>query len=233
MVQDRAHIALSEETCGHPPRISLQVLMDHFKETDAEPGWNVCHGGHPLNVLRCLEDKTCPMVLEDIETRAWAGFARVVTRCPYPTAHAFRVRNPRRIPPEQVKTQLWEHGPVVLEISAQTLKGVDARGVVRDLVPRESNHAVCVVGIVRVDDGTLCWVVRNSWGKHRVPRELPADYEECVVPGRNRCMVDWDEWHGDPRNPGFCYLPTSFVPLHNRHPSPWIECDVEPTRDGR
>lgn len=231
MVQDRAHIVLSHETGGlcDPPRISLQVLMDHFKDRDAEPGWNVCHGGNPVHVLHCLEDKTCPMVLEEGTPNLWLGFARVIAQCPYPTANFFRVRNPQRIPPDDVKTQLWEHGPVVLEICAQTLKSVDRDGVVRDLTPREPNHAVCVVGIRRTSDATLCWVVRNSWGTQRVPRNLPADYENCVFPGQNRCRVDWDEWHGDPHNPGFCYLPTSFLPLYSQSPSPWIVCDITTT----
>ena len=230
MVQDRAHIALKARDphdTATVPQLSLQMLMDHFEDQDVIHGWNVCHGGHPLHVLQCIEAGVCPMVIERAPLPVWMGFARATQTCPNSDLCDFRVSNSRRIHPSQVAAQLWAQGPVVLEVSAQTLKSADAEGVVRSEQPRRTNHAVSVVGMHIVADGTVCWVVRNSWGTSRVPRDLPVDYEECVAVGRNHCMVDWDPWHGDPGDPGFCYLPTSHPSLHETQPSPWIVCDIE------
>ena len=149
MVQDRAHIALKirdPHNTANGPQLSLQTLMDHFEDEDFIRGWNVCHGGHPLHVLQCIEAGVCPMVIERAPRPVWMGFARATQTCAKPDERRFRVVNSRRIHPSQVAAQLWTHGPVVLEVDAQTLKTADAEGVVRDQQPRPTNHAVCVVG---------------------------------------------------------------------------------------
>lgn len=231
MVQDRAQVALKardpHKNATSASQLSLQTLMDHFEDEDVIYGWNVCHGGHPLDVLQCIETGVCPLVIERAPRPLWMGFARATQSCPKSDVCDFRVVHSRRIHPSQVASQLWSYGPVVLEVSAQLLRSADANGVVRDQQPRPTNHAVCVIGRHSADDGTVCWVVRNSWGTSRVPRGTPPDYTECVAVGSNRCMVDWDFWQGDPKHPGFCYIPTSHPSLHETYPSPWIVCDIE------
>lgn len=222
MVQDRAHVALARQKGRWvvPPRLSLQALLDHHEEFEAAPGWCACHGGFPLHVLQCMERGECPLVLSDPCDRWW-GFPRLVRSCPRPDAR-FSVRDARRVAPDAVREALRD-GPVVLEVSAETLKRVNARGVVEDLAWRDPDHAACVVGWERD-----CWIVRNSWGKERVPEAVPDDAEQCVARGHNACdVVAWQPWSGDPRDPGFLLLPQSFPPLHHRWPSPWIACTVE------
>ena len=124
--------------------------------------------------------------------------------------------------------ELRARGPVVLEISARTLIECDARGVATDLTPRDSDHAVCVVGWTTVD-GVPCWIVRNSWGKRRVPAEVPRDLT-CVTRDANDCVVTWRHWVGAPDRPGFVYLPKAYAPLHSATPSPWIAARIS-TRD--
>lgn len=228
MVQDRAHVALARARGARvpPPRVSLQTLMDHFRERDVGPGWNACHGGFPEHVLQCLADGTCPLVMERGKRERWWGFARVTTRCPRADA-PFRVSEPRRVMPWDVRAALAD-GPVVLEVSATTLKRLDARGVARDLTPREPDHAVCVVGWETLVNGVECWIVRNSWGRARVPQSVPTDVDTCVARGRNDCAVAWEAWKGDPRDPGFLLLPISYAPLHALAPSPWLVADVTP-----
>lgn len=229
-VSDRAHIALARAhhgRCVRPPRLSLQTLLDHFREWSAEPGWNACHGGFPLSVLRCMQDRTCPMVWEErADAWEWWGFPRALTRCPVPDVTSFRVAGARRVPPETVKRELLEHGPLVLEVSARTLKTLDARGVATDLTPRPPDHAVCVVGWETTADGVECWVVRNSWGDARAPKAVPTDITQCVARGRNACAVEWEPWRGMPSDPGFLLLPMRFAPLSSRTPSPWIAARV-------
>lgn len=232
-VSDRAHIALARKhhaagRCVRVPRLSLQTLLDHFHEWSAEPGWNACHGGFPLSVLRCLEDGTCPMVWERGEEARpeWWSFPRLLDRCPAANVSSFRVANARRVAPDQVKRELRERGPLVLEVSAATVRRLDARGVAVDATPREPDHAVCVVGWQTTSDGVECWVVRNSWGRDRVPVDVPRDVGECVSRGANACKVEWEPWRGMPDDPGCLLLPMHFAPLWARLPSPWIAADV-------
>jgi hypothetical protein len=226
-VQDRAHIALARARVPHArPRVSLQSLLDHFVEFDAGLGWNACHGGFPLHVLHCLADGRCPLVLARVPNEPWFGFPRAVERCPRPDAAEWRVVHPRRVRPEDVLDALLD-GPLVLEVSAETCKRVDARGVTVDLTPRPSDHAVSVVGWTHAPgDGTRCWIVRNSWGAARVPRDVPDDMDVCVGRGHNTCSVAWEPWSGMPSEPGFLLLPTSYAPLHADAPSPWVVATV-------
>ena len=248
MVRDRAHIALARAHAAHarsvrPPRLSLQTLLDHFRlggqeedegdHDDSVPGWTACHGGFPMEVLACMRDGACPMVWEargDAMPYEWWGFPRLLRRCPATNVTGFSVTDPRRIPPARVKAELVEGGTLVLEVSAQTLKALDARGVATDLAPRDADHAVCVVGWDVVsgeeDEEEEVWIVRNSWGTERVPREVPEDADACVARGRNACRVQWDAYRGDPRDPGFVLLPMSYVPLHAEAPSPWVAATV-------
>ena len=64
--------------------------------------------------------------------RAVARTPRAHSRTPLGDA-PFRVVRARRVPSSAIAAEILAHGPVVLEISAQTLKSVDAAGVVVDL----------------------------------------------------------------------------------------------------
>lgn len=231
-VQDRAHIALARKhrpnRCVRPPRLSLQIIIDHFEERDVVPGWSGCHGGFPLHVLQCMQNRTCPLVWEVASSpHAWLGFPRIVTRCPVSDVASFSVTGARRVPPEEVKRELKEYGPLVLEVSADTLKRLDARGVATDLEAREPDHAVCVVGWQTLENAGACWIIRNSWGTARVPKRIPRDAAECVGRGFNICTVEeWEPWSGMPSDPGFLLLPMSYAPLWSHDPSPWIAATV-------
>ena len=219
-VQDRARILWSTKGLGVPRwQISVQTIMDHLQDVETE-GWNPCHGGFPEDVLQCMVERSCPLLLVANSSWGWKGFARSITRCPVPNA-PFRVRYFRRVPYSEVKRSIYEHGPVILEISAETLKSVDERGVVTDLTPREIDHAVCVVGWT--ED---CWIVRNSWGKLRAPRDVPKDLK-CVSRDRNECDVLFEYWSGDPDDPGFAKLPMTYECLDRpAHATPWMEAHV-------
>ena len=114
-----------------------------------------------------------------------------------------------------------KNGTVVLEVDAGTLKKHDKKGVVTDLSATSlPNHAVTVIGWKGGN-----WIVRNSWGKDRVPKQLPEDLN-CVKRGKNDCKVEWETWTGDPEDPGFVLLPKHFPALHSKDPSPWIVVDL-------
>ena len=228
VVEDRAHIALtrrySPHRCVLRPLLSRQLLLDHYQEPAGPRGWNGCLGGFSLHVLRCLTDGTCPLMWERgaEAQREWWSFPRWTReRCLRAEVESVTLTNPRRVPPSEVRGVLQREGPVILEVSAETLKDLDAQGRAVDLAPRDPNHAVAVVGWQRD-----CWVVRNSWGTRKVPRAIPRDAEDCVGRGHNSCVVEWEEWTGTPEDPGFVLLPMSYAPLHARHPSPWVSVTV-------
>ncbi len=221
MIEDRFRIQFSKLFYKSPrlKHIDMQTIMDYVEE--AKEGWNMCHGGYPLNVLACMQDRTCPMVWSD--ESIFLGYARGgVTKCSAPSPYAERVHisDPRRIPEYEVKKQLLEYGPVILEVNGDILKKYNARGVVSNLSPEEPNHAVTVIGWEEDN-----WIVRNSWGVNQVPKEIPYDLN-CVGRGKNDCSVQWSNWTGKGDDPGHILLPQRFKPLHANSPSPWIVANV-------
>lgn len=213
VVEDRGNLLLR----GARHHVDLQTVLDHFEDAEREEGWNACHGGIPMEVVDCLAARTCPLRTSTTETTRWLGYPMHTTRTPLSDA-PFVVTGGERLPAARVADEVRAHGPVVLEVDADTLKSVDAHGVVTTDAYAEPNHAVAVLGRKTVR-GVACWVIRNSWGTRRVPREIPDDLS-CVAHGENACEVRWEYWVGDPSNPGHCYLPVS-------HPcalvdDPWI-----------
>lgn len=223
MIEDRRRIAYCRCHGRSPYKqyIDIQVLLDHFEE-DYGDDWNVCHGGFPLDVVECIVDGRCPLVWRAHAMHEWLGHARASKYCdaPSPFASQLEVVQFGRIPPAEVEQEIIRSGPVVLEVSAEVLKGCDARGVVTDLRPREPDHAVTVVGWKNGN-----WIVRNSWGKERVPEAVPTDIH-CVKKGKNDCQVTFVRWRGDPQNSGFVLLPMGYAPLHSSDPSPWVVARV-------
>ena len=221
MIEDRFRIEFSK-TFHKSPRlkhVDIQTIMDYFEE--ATEGWNVCHGGYPLSVLGCMQDRTCPIVWSNESD--FLGYSRdELTKCSAPNPYAERIHilNPRRISEHEVEEQILEYGPVILEINGDTLKKYNARGIVSDLSPQEPNHAVTVVGWEEDN-----WIVRNSWGTKKVPTEIPSDLK-CVARGKNDCSISWSNWSGKKDDPGYILLPKSFKPLHEIAISPWIVADV-------
>ncbi len=150
------------------------------------------------------------------------GYARERVKCTASDPYIARaiISSPIRIPESEVKTQIMEYGPVVLEVNGDTLKKYNSRGIVTDLTPAPPNHAVTVIGW---EGGN--WIIRNSLGNKRVPHEIPSDLS-CVKRGSNDCSVDWVHWSGMSSDPGYVMLPQSFESLHVTKPSPWIVAAV-------
>jgi hypothetical protein len=213
-VEDRGHILLG----GERHRIDMQTVLDHMREDELGPTWNACHGGYPEHVVACMASGQCP--LRTSVCRRWVGHAMPTHRTPLSDAPYHVMGHDELVCAADVARELVAHGPVVLDVCAQTLKAVDAQGRVTDMEERTLNHAVSVIGWKHVG-GVLCWIVRNSWGKHRVPAALPDDLG-CVTLHGNACEVQWEYWVGDPKDPGFVYLPVAHPGLHGTHPSPWL-----------
>ncbi len=218
-VEDRSHIRLRRKY-----HVSMKHIMDHLQAWAQEhDGWNVCHGSSPARVLECLTEGQCPLVTD---RRRWnfPGFPRTRSRCDR-SDFPMRITGFRRVPETQVKHELINVGPLVLNISHVTCREVDSDGVSTDLVLRPVTHCVSVVGWT-VRNDIECWVVRNSWGTERVPARLPEDYKTCVGVDRNECRTTYRPWTGMPSDPGFFLLPTSHPGLHIPT-TPWIAVDVE------
>lgn len=213
-VEDRGHITRPNDT-RHT--VDMQTVVDHFNtsQTLETQRWNACHGGDPVHVIECLVTGACPVVTT--RRKRWLGHPLRTSNTPLGTA-PFRVTGVERTSTHNIMDEIHKRGPVVLEISAQTIKTVDSMGVVTDRSPNPPNHAVSVVGWKSTHAGPA-WIVRNSWGQHRVPKSIPNDLQ-CVDIHANRCDVEWEYWVGDPHAPGFCYLPMSHPLLHMS--DPWI-----------
>ena len=216
-VEDRIHVEAGRKKMKPFKYLSMQTVMDHFQEFDAEPGWNACHGGFSMHVFKCLVEQRCPVLFET--EREWRGHPTEPT--PTPSSQNVTLYDPRRLNESEVKLCLYTEGPVVLEISAATLLSIDSTGTVTDVSYKEPNHAVCVVGW-KGDH----WIVRNSWGRERVPKNIPADLS-CVSYEDNECDVEFVPWGGDPNDLGFCFLPMECKALHASSPSPWMCLSVQ------
>lgn len=215
-IQDRGNILLFKQHSIGRIQIDIQSIVDQFSNVYNR---NACHGGRPTDVIECVVQNKCVLYRASSSTR-WRGHPRVLgdTLSRLPSNIPYTVtgyERPRTV--EEVKRHIRDHGPVVLMIHSDNLKSVDARGVATDLTPRPINHSVSVIGWTDDD----CWIVRNSWGRARVPRNIPVDMS-CVSFQSNHCEVDWEPWVGDPRNPGFLYLPMRLASLHPPNPSPWV-----------
>lgn len=235
MVEDRLHIARVRRARKDVPRqrASLQTVMDEFQryypvrraQDGGAPGWNVCHGGFAEDVLALLRDQGLP--LEVAPEAVWLGMAQRDDRAPPPPRLHPRLGPTRYLREKEVRTQLVEEGPLLLEIASRTLKRTDEDGVVRADAPVGSpDHVVCVVGWT-LRDGRAHWVVRNSWAGAFVPRAAPVD-DACVRVGRNVCEVDFEPWASLPSDPGFVLLPADHPSVRDASPSPWIACSVTP-----
>lgn len=211
-VEDRGHVLLAPRR--DRVRLDVASVVDQFSHAYQR---NACHGGRPEDVVDCLATGTCRLYQASPASR-WRGHPRPTRVSRLPSNVPYSVAGyttPRTV--DDVKRHVYEDGPVVLLTNADTLKAVDSRGVATDPTPRPINHSVSVVGWT--DDGH--WIVRNSWGRHRVPKAVPVDMR-CVSFDANACEVEWEPWTGDPDDPGFLYLPIHHASLHPPHPSPWI-----------
>lgn len=220
-VEDRGYILM--DACSPRAtrvRLDLQSVVDEFSDVYRR---NACHGGRSSDVLDCLARGACRLRRAPSPAR-WRGHP---ARPPPRTSSAATEEDdvpfvvigyatPRTV--DEVRRHIARDGPVVLAVHSDTLKTVDARGVVTDLSPRPPNHSVSVVGWTRDDH----WIVRNSWGHRRVPKRTPLDMS-CVSFEANDCEVEWETWSGgDPTDPGFLYLPMRLASLHPPHPCPWL-----------
>ena len=208
-------------------QLSLQSVLDHVHEPTLAPDWNPCHGGFPLHVLRCMEDRTCPLVYRPAAAvDEYRGYARATLDvAPSRSTAAFTVSHARRIDPREAARELHAHGPPARG-ECQHPQSIDARGIVTDLQPLPSNHAVCVVGWKRI--------VRRAVGSGRIRWARSTCRPTCRTTtararrGRGQQLrAAREELRGTPDDPGFCLLPSAFAPLHRTDPSPWIAATVD------
>ena len=230
-LQDRLNVHDHCTSTKTRTEFELQVIMDEYDRiTSSGMSWNACLGGQPSDVIGCLERRELPLVPGD-SMRDWSGYPREVVgpKDDYENdcRHAIRVESIDTSSfsyPDDIQGEIWQHGPVVLNINATNLLQLNADGIVENEIDiRRANHAVCVVGWT-VKRAQSMWIVRNSWGRHQVPTHIPED-KTCVRRGRNECDVEYTEWVGDVAHRGYCYLPMSFV-----HYSSWHVFSVARTK---
>jgi hypothetical protein len=221
-LQDRLNIfQQTEKENDEHIILNKKIILDNFSSVASQPGWNACHGGSALDVIECISNKKCSLIRETSNRNKWPGF---VSKSTWKISNVvLRKCVAYRVSYREVMEEVMENGPVILEINARLLKTVCENGKVRDEKLREPNHSVCVTGWKNMD-GEDCWEIRNTWGMKRVPKDIPSDIS-CVSEGTNVCRVEWEEWRGDPRRPGVCYIPMSNVNLHVG--KPWIVILVE------
>lgn len=219
VIQDRAYIINPNKHIA----VSLQSVINQFQVWNAHDSWNICLGGSVSRVVQCFQEKTCPLVVED--KPRFIGFAKRTTRCDVSNA-PFVVSDTYRIPTEKVKAEIFSSGPVVLEISHITCKSTDDKGIARDDHTHPLDHCVSVVGWTVTTEGIEYWIVRNSWGKERVPKTLPENLSTCVSVDFNLCKTEWEKWKSLPSDPGFFLLPTNHPALYS-FPYPWIVVRVD------
>lgn len=221
MIRDRVHIALARRHKKRvpAPRGDFQRLLERFDGWNAQPGWTACRGGYPEFVLDCMRaDAACRSFLSLEESSSSSssllGHVRFLERLlpppPPPSVIEYELGDVERVQDSDVRAALRRDGPLLLEISAKTVKSVDDRGIVQDLTMRDVDHVVCCIGWTRLRDGCDAWILRNSWGKKRAPMRLP----QCAATGSNdptECDAQWIPWRGDPQNLGFFYLPCVYT----------------------
>lgn len=231
MLQDRTHIWIgkhSSESMMPYVEFDAQVALNkydaHRRKTLHQP-WNACRGGDPLHVLSAIEHNLVPLIIVESDGYAWMGHP-VLDHENYKENHGIRVKESRKVDMsvDAVKTEIFEHGPVVLGINAQYMKLADAHGYLPvDVEVKERNHAVTVVGW-KVKNNVEYWILRNSWGAREVPEDKPSDVT-CVGVGENKCKVSMQLWKNDPSNPGYVYAPTQHAHFFVE-PSPWFAADI-------
>lgn len=204
-IEDRGHILMRKRT-----PLDMQGMLNHVSHAF---GKNACRGGLPEDVLKCIIHGSCPLMRR---RGCWTGRPQPVTHTQSSNVPFVVTGIDKAIYSHMVKDILRKDGPVILMINSDTLKAVDGKGVVTDLTYKVMNHAVTVVGWTEDD----MWIVRNSWGRMRVPTALP-DNLECVDDDNIECKVSWEYWIGDPNNPGFLFLPMTAEALQPPN-APWI-----------
>tara|TARA_B100000214_G_scaffold374140_1_gene356111 strand:+ start:1393 stop:2259 length:867 start_codon:yes stop_codon:yes gene_type:complete len=230
MIQDRVHVQLGKRNSDiriFPWVIfDLQSMLDHYQAYKAPftRGWNACKGGLPLHLLNAIETNKCPLIFQK-KSSEWLGHPQDIQTI-LKSDIKVKIKNSKRIiDVNDVEQKIIENGPVVLSISGPLLKNVDKYGfVIADNVLK-ADHAVSVVGWI-YHNGKKYWVARNSWGEKEVPSSLPEDMS-CVSLTGNTCKIKMEPWVGDPKNPGYVYIPSDYSLLNDIHDSPWFETEVE------
>ena len=229
MIQDRCHVIIGKtfnnQIMNPWIRLDVQQFLNDYQSYKGPytSKWNACRGGLPLSVMNAIQDGGCPLIFEHLK---WVGFPQKDYIKKETNMKIKILESSRIIPTKSIRKVLVKEGPVVLSINAGILKNLDENGVVKDYkTSAVSNHAVSVVGWTQ-RSGHDCWILRNSWGKERVPKSLPDDLN-CVTTESNICTVEWESWKGDPLNPGYVLLPMSYPPLNDDTDSPWFHAKIE------
>lgn len=244
MLQDRLNVQLGRElTRGRMVpflEINVQTAIDTLRQ-ESKPTWNACHGGDVLRTLHSIEEGKVKIRFltsaDGSREDAYRGFPLYSGPLQkdaeqHPHRNPIRLYNIRRLPNDVslLKSTLFQHGPIVLVLRAESILDSKGRGVVDTEKAGPPNHALVCVGWkwVEVEEDLVesrrveCWICRNSWGDQGVgPSKMP-DNVHCVRNGKNECGRFNRSILSDPHAEGFCYVPFDFPSLDSS-PSPWCE----------
>jgi len=225
MIQDRLHVSLGKKNTNTRMSpwvvIDLQSMLNHYQKHKGPytRGWNSCKGGIPLSLLNAIENKNVPLMF-DLRKTKWMGHPEIIASTDISNTK-ISIENSRRITPTSlVEEEILKNGPVLLSISGALLKKNDEHGFITSNEILKINHAVTVIGWVHKNNKKY-WIIRNSWGKEHVPKNVPQDMS-CVTTYSNKCIIEKEKWSGDPNNPGHVYLDASYAPLNDDENSPWF-----------
>lgn len=227
MLQDRLNIELGirDPTTAMFPchQFNFQLALDSYNALHEKSGWNACQGGSPIAVLQSIQAGKCRLELT-ADATVWLGF---------PTSGANFLEQGDSVQVEPIESlershnkiqfRIFKYGPVVLGIDSLCLRDShlsDRGGVIDPNIASPRDHATSVVGWKTIN-GLPCWILRNSWGTETVPKARPTDVA-CVSANSNTCRIATESWSGDPRRPGYAYVPFRYAGLL-KAPSPWYD----------
>ena len=226
-IQDKLNLAfgIKRPTIIMKPLLELdaQLAMDAYNmhRRQTHPEWNVCHGGHPEQVITAIKQGRIPLVYVDSDGFGWFGHARTLNSMPKSQVKLTDDSIVHENVNEKIQMTILSRGTMVLGVNANCITEADANGFVNSEVFGTKNHAVSVVGW-RVYNGKKYWIARNSWGDTRAPVKKPDD-TSCVGLDKNTCHTETSEWKGDKNKPGYVYIPFDYGPIKGT-PSPWFFC---------
>lgn len=200
-----------------------QISMDAYNKLRRKnhPDWNVCQGGNPEILIQTIKDNKIPFAFSTSDGFAWYGHptSREMKGDINISFRNFDIIHENII--EKVQHTIFKYGPMVLAINSNCLTDstlIERKGVIDSKIFGTRNHAVSVIGWKIINDKNY-WIVRNSWGIHTMPKDIPNDIS-CVQTDVNNCNVENINWGG---HNGFVYVPFDYSTIKGL-PSPWYFC---------
>ena len=240
MIQDRVHVTLGidnkiENEMVPVIEFDAQLALNAYDKYNRERvggTWNACRGGDPLKVIKAIMNEAVPLVVTGSDGYSWVGYpeigetsTKVNNNIKIDGAYQLEATN------HEIQGRIMQFGSVVLGIdSACMLQSKLKNGVIDVSIHGKRNHAVSVIGWIE-KNGENHWIIRNSWGMERAPKDFPDI--NCVLANSNNCDIKWDTWIGSTNDPGYIYVPFSYAGLKDE-PSPWYDailkqqCEIFP-----